>query len=113
MKLNIYGKGGKIIKTYEAESFRLKTGLCLDILEEIDIDRLTSGVLDETKLGFEIIKIVAKNFPKFEPMMIDIFDGLTSDEFRNTSIDEVGQVVIEIVIFTINKLSDIKGSKKN
>lgn len=114
MKLNIYGAGGAVVKTYEAETFRLKTGLCIDILEQIDIDKLTGGSLNETALGLEIIKLVAKNFNKFEPLVMDIFEGLTADEYRNTAIEDIADVIIETVMYTINKLSNIgSGRKKN
>lgn len=111
LKLNVY-EGGKVIKTYKAEDFTLTTGICEDILNLVDIDRLTSGEMTEQKLGFEIIKIVAKLFPMFRPFFQDIFPGLTEDEFRKTSIKEVGQIVIKIINFTISELYSV-GAQKN
>ena len=66
LTLNIYD-GKKVVKTYEAEDFTLTTGVCEDIIKEIDIDKLTSGKLDQTALGMEVIKLVAKSFSKFKP----------------------------------------------
>ena len=77
LKLNIY-KGAKVIKTYRTEEFTLTTGICEDILNEVDIDNLI-GVkkLSNESLGFEIMKIAAKSFNKFRPFLQDVFEGLT------------------------------------
>ena len=82
LTLNIY-EGKKIVKTYEADEFTLMTGVCEDIINVVDIDKLTNGKLDDKTLGIEVIKVVAKSFSKFKPFLQDIFVGLTDDEYRN------------------------------
>lgn len=111
LKLNVY-KNGKVVKTYTTNDFVLTTGTCEDVLNLVDIDKLTSGGLDDQKLGFEILNTVKKSFPTFKPFLQDIFNGLTEKEFRQTSIKEVAQVVIQIVKFTINELYNV-GATKN
>lgn len=112
LKLNIYD-GKKIVKTYETNDFTLTTGVCEDILNTIDIDKLTGGKLDDKALGIEVIKIVAKSFSKFKPFLQNVFEGLTDEEYRNTSIKEVGGVVLAIVQYTIGELFDVGGTSKN
>lgn len=112
LKLNIY-EGSKKVKTYEAEDFTLTTGVCEDILNEIDIDKLTSGKLDKTSQGVEIIKIVSKSYKKFKPFFMSIFDGLTDEEYRNTSIKEVADNIIKIVQYVVAELYSIGGNSKN
>jgi hypothetical protein len=112
LKLNIY-ENGKVTKTYKANDFTLMTGICEDIINIVDIDKLTSGNLNDQTLGIEIIKIVAKSFSKFKPFLQDVFEGLTDDEYRHTSIKEVGQVVIQIVKYTINELYSVGNNSKN
>jgi hypothetical protein len=112
LKLNIY-ENGKVIKTYKANDFTLMTGICEDIINIVDVDKLTGGKLDDQTLGIEIIKIVAKSFSKFKPFLQDVFEGLTDDEYRHTSIKEVGQVVIQIVKYTINELYSVGNNSKN
>jgi hypothetical protein len=109
MKLNIY-ENKKIIKTYTANDFVLTTGICEDILNIIDIDKLTAGGLNDTALGMEIIKIVAKSFSKFKPFIQDIFEGLTEDEYRKTAIKEVAGVIIIVVKHTVSELYSISGN---
>lgn len=112
LKLNIYD-GKKVEKTYTANDFTLMTGVCEDILNIVDIDKLTSGKLDNTALGIEVVKIVAKSFSKFKPFLQDVFDGLTDEEYRRTSIKEVAAVVFAIVKYTISELYDVGGTEKN
>lgn len=110
LKLNIY-EHGKVIKTYTANDFTLTTGICEDVLNLVDIDKLLSGGFNEQKLGIEILKIVAKLFPKFRPFLQDIFDGLTDNEFKQTSIKEVGQIIIHIIKYTVSELYNVQTSK--
>lgn len=112
LKLNIYD-GKKIVKTYVANDFNLMTGVCEDIINIIDIDKLTGGNLDEKTLGIEVIKIVAKSFSKFKPFLQDVFDGLTDDEYRHTSIKEVAAIVLSIVQYTVTELFNVGGTSKN
>lgn len=111
LKLNIY-EHGKIIKTYASNDFTLTTGICEDVLQLIDIDKLSTCLGDEQKLGVEIIKIVVKLFPQFKPFLQDIFTGLTDEEFKKTAIKEVGQIIIQIVKYTISELYNV-GTTKN
>ena len=112
LKLNIY-ESGKVAKTYKAKDFTLTTGICEDVIQEVDIDKMTSGGMDEQKLGIEIIKIVAKSFSKFKPFLQDVFDGLTDEEYRKTSIKEVANVIFTIVKYTINELYSVGNTSKN
>lgn len=109
LKLNVY-KGKKIEKTYTADDFTLMTGVCEDIIKLVDIDRLTSGALDDQAMGIEIIKIVVKGFDKFRPFLKDVFEGLTDEEYRRTSIKEVAGVILQIVQYTVGELFNIGGT---
>ena len=108
-KLNIYN-GKEIEKTYIANDFMLKTGTAEDILGLVDVDKL-SGSLDDNATIFEIIKIVTKAFHSFNPMMKEIFEGLTDDEYRRTSIIEVGRVVVQVIKYTFVQLSNAASGK--
>lgn len=114
MKLVLHIYDGKNIKkTYEANDFTLMTGVCEDIINMVDIDKLTSGKLDDKTMGIEVIKIVAKSFSKFKPFLQDVFEGLTDDEYRHTSIKEVAGVVVAIVQYTVGELFNVGGNSKN
>lgn len=112
MTLNVYD-GNKIVKTYKSNDFTLMTGTCEDIINMVDVDKLTSGQLSEQQLGIEIVKIVAKSFNKFKPFLQEVFVGLTDEEYRHTSIKEVANNVIAIVKFTIQELFSVGDNSKN
>lgn len=112
LKLNIYD-GKNVVKTYEAGDFTLTTGVCEDIINTVDIDKLTSGKLKDKELGIEVVKIVAKSFSKFRPFLQDVFEGLTEEEYRHTSIKEVANVVVTIVQYTVSELFNVGGNSKN
>lgn len=112
LKLNIYD-GKKVVKTYEADDFTLMTGTCEDIINMIDVDKLIGGGLNNEAMGIEVVKVVAKSFSKFKPFLQDVFEGLTDDEYRHTSIKEVAGVVISIVQYTVGELFNVGGNSKN
>ncbi len=113
LTLNIYN-GNQIEKSYKATEFILTTGICEDVLKEVDIEKITSGDMTEKKLGMEIIKVLVKSFDKFRPFIEQIFVGMTDEEYRRTNIKEVGSVLFKIVTYTINELASVGGeSSKN
>lgn len=112
LTLNIYDKG-KVDKTYKAESFTLMTGTCEDILKVVDIDKLVSGNLSEEQMGIEIIKTVTKSFKLFRPLLQEVFEGLTEEEYRRTSVKEVGKCIIAIVQYTVSELFNVGDNEKN
>lgn len=105
LKLNIYD-GNEIEKTYTSNDFRLMTGTCEDILKLVNIDSF-NGKLDDESAMFEIVKIVIGAFQQFNPMMKQIFDGLTDDEYRRTDIKEVATVVLNVVKYTFKELFNV------
>ena len=109
LKLNIYD-GKKIEKTYVADDFRLMTGTCEDVLNLVNIDNL-GGNLDDEAVTLEIFKIVIRAFNQFNPLMKQIFDGLTDDEYRRTDIKEVAIVVRDVIKYTFAEL--FKVASKN
>lgn len=114
LTLNIY-KGTKVEKMYTAESFILTTGTCEDILDLADktnlIEMMGKGNVDTWDLGLEGLHTIRKAFPTLKPMLMDIFEGLTEDEIRRTSIVEVAEVVVQIVKYSVGNLSGIKAKK--
>lgn len=109
LKLNIY-KDKKIEKTYTTNDFVLMTGTCEDILKLVNIDKFAAG-LNDPAVDIEIFKIVIKAFKNLNPLMKEIFEGLTDDEYNRTAIKEVAFVVKNVVMFTVKELFNISNSK--
>lgn len=107
LKLDIYD-GKNIEKTYKSNDFALMTGTCEDILKLVDIDKMTGDLTDENAM-MEVLKIVMKAFNEFNPMMKQIFDGLTDDEYRRTHVIDVAKVVMSVVKYTFSELFNASG----
>lgn len=109
MILNIYNKN-TIIKTYEAENYDIKFGVVEDVIELFDMDELQKG--DD----IELIRLVGKTIPKslgsIKNLMKDIFDGLTDEELRNVKIKEMAQIIVTIIKYALNQISDGISKKK-
>lgn len=113
LKLNIY-KGKAIEKTYVADDFRLMTGTCEDILNAVQIDKLKSidlNSIDESNPPMEFFDMFTGLQKQFNPILKEVFDGLTDEEYRRTHMDEVTSVAWNIIIYTLSNL--FKVSEKN
>lgn len=109
--LNIYDNN-KIIRTYTADKITLTTGVVEDILQNVNIDNLVN-VKDDNVLGTEILKIVIKSYDKFKVFIKQIFEGMTDEEYRMTSVTEVAICIIQVVNYAISELFKIGDNSKN
>lgn len=102
LKLNIYEKK-KIVKTYTAETYDLMFGTVEDLLDVIDIDNIQAG--DKTELLKAIAKVLAHSMDIVKPLLKDIFEGLTDEELRNTTLKNIIDVLAEVIAYSINQLT--------
>lgn len=117
LTLNVY-KGAKVVKTYEVEEFVLPTGVCEDILQVVDVDKFATLISNPAKadrlaLGMEIVKIVSKSYSKFRPFFLTLFEGMTEEEYRNTSTKELGDCIVKIIQYSVGELANIGQDSKN
>ena len=110
LKLNVYNDTG-IEKTYVVQDFRLKTGVCEDILEIVEIDKFSNlqNLSDDDAL--QLLPMLMKLSRQFKPIMMQVFPELTEEEYRNTDMSEVAGVAWGIIMHTIGSLFNI--SEKN
>lgn len=107
MKLNIYN-GNKVIKTYTATTYDLMWGTLEDVAHVVDLENLTAGS------NADLVKVVAslalKSMNTVKGLLLDIFDGLTEEEIRNTKIKEIAHVLIDVIKYTLDQMG---GDQKN
>ena len=108
LKLNIYEKK-KVVKTYTAETYDLMFGTVEDLLDVIDIDNIQAG--DRTELLKAIAKVLAHSMDIVKPLLKDIFEGLTDEELRNTTLKNIIDVLAEFIAFSINQLTKRNNGK--
>lgn len=102
LKLNIYEKR-KVIKTYTAETYDLMFGTVEDLLNAIDIDNIQSN--DKTELLKAIAKVIASSLDIVKPLLKDIFDGLTDEELRKVKLNDIIEILVNIVTYSINQIT--------
>lgn len=87
MKLNIYNKDKTIVKTYEADEYKLMYGTLEDLLDAIDIDTLNTG--SNVEIAQVIANFINESRDTAKDLLKDMFDGLTDDELRRAAVDEM------------------------
>lgn len=102
MKLNIY-ENKKIVKTYEAATYDLMFGTVEDILKLINVDSMKTG--SDTEIVKMVGSMLIGGLGDVKFLLLDVFDGLTEDELRNTKVSEIATVLIEVVKFSITEMS--------
>lgn len=108
MELNIYSKG-KVIKTYQAETYELPWGVVTDVTSAIDIEKLANGGEDELYTMFGGLLLTSA--PKINDLMMDIFDGLTEEELRKASAPEIIECLVDVVIYTFERIENKMNGK--
>lgn len=107
MKLNIYEKK-KVVKTYTATTYDLMWGTLEDVAHVVDLENLKANS------NAELVKFVAdmalKSMDTVKGLLLDIFDGLTEEEIRQTQVKEIAYVLIEVIRYTIKQMG---GNSKN
>ena len=114
LKLNIYADRfcRKIERTALANTFDLSTGICEDVLDIINIDMFEGGLsaLSDESMQDLAIGIVKNGFPFFVELCKELFD-LTDKEVRNTKIEDIAKIVVEIVKYSFVQLASSLGGK--
>lgn len=110
LKLNIYDDNNKVIKTYKAESFNLKTRTIRKLTQVVDLEKVME-TKNNTELASQVSKIVVTTFDEVSLILKQMFEGLTDEEIDNTNLNEVVAIVMEVGKDTLNKLFGIKFEK--
>lgn len=90
ISLNIYSAEdhSKVEKTYTTESYDLMFGTVEDLIQIIDVDKMTDNVA--------ITRMVVQCFGKLKPFVKDVFTGVTDEELKRVKVKELIPAFIEI-----------------
>ena len=109
MKLNIYGrKDGKkqIVKTYEAQTYNLMFGTVEELIKEVDLDSFAGEEgITNAKVLEAVSRMMVNSMGTIKDLLMDMFEGITEDEIRNTTIIEIAGVLVDTVIYTVTELN--------
>lgn len=101
MKLNIYEKQ-KVVKTFEAETYNLPFGIMEDVAGLVDIDKVKD--MQDTDMLKLVGSIMMQSMDVMKELLHDIFPEITDEDIRKTTIPEVAQLLVDIIIYTVQLL---------
>lgn len=106
LTLKIYD-GKKVIKTYTAETIDFSFGVVEDILDALNFESMKTG--DKAELAAMIIKCSKQ----LKPFLMDIFDGVTAEEIRNTRMQNLIEIFRGLYQYATEELGAAAGNEKN
>lgn len=106
LRLNVYD-GTEVVKTYVSQDFELLTGTCEDILKIIDTQKVIELMNSGDELGKFLLKKVVIQYEDFKPILMRAFSGITEEEYRNTRMAEVGNIIVCIIVYSVQQLFSI------
>lgn len=102
LKLNVYN-GRQIEKTYTAQGYELMYGTVEDLLNALDLEALTN-TSDTDGMVSAASRLLNSRKDVIEPLLMDVFDGLTPEELRRTKARDVLGVIVGLAGFSIDQL---------
>ena len=104
--LNIYDPVTKLIsKQYTAETVDIMFGTVEDIIEVIDVEKLSDNM--------EWVKVITVSMKKLKPLLKEVFVGVTDEELKNTKVKELIPLFINILKYMISEINGLGGNSKN
>lgn len=110
LKLNIYKNKNEIEKTYSAQDYAVMYGTVEDLLDLLDLEALTTGDTDD--IISAVSRLLKSRNDVINPLLMDIFDGLTADELRRTKAIEVINVIVGLTGFSLDQLRGLAFRRK-
>lgn len=101
LKLTIY-KGKEIEKTYTAQDYNVMYGTVEDLLDLLDLDALTGK--DKGSMLSAVSRLLKSRQDVINPLMLDIFEGLTEDELRRSKAVDIVNVILGLAGFSFDQL---------
>lgn len=102
LKINVY-KGREIEKTYTANDYEIMYGTVEDLLDVLDLEALTNTA-DKDSLIAAASRLLNSRKDVIDPLMMDIFEGLTADELRRVKAREVIGVIVGLSGFSLEQI---------
>ena len=110
LKLNVY-KNKEIEKTYSTNDYEVMYGTVEDLLDLLDLEALTNTA-DQDSLITALSRLMKSRQEVINPLLMDIFDGLTADELRRVKAREVLEVIVGLAGFSLEQLRGLAFRRK-
>lgn len=114
LKLVTYKKenGKKIVdKTFCVSEYSLSFGTIENFIKVIDIETLTKCQTDDDLLKWGG-RAVLQSFDQIAPLMLDIFENLTTEQLKTAATKDIAKVLIDVMKYTFAEIMSL-GKEKN
>ena len=111
LKLNIYKSQKEVAKTYVAQDYEVMYGTVEDLLDLLDLEALNSDAGKEALLA-AVSRILKSRKDVINPLMKDIFPGLTEHEMRRAKVREVLDVIVGLTGFSLDQIKSLTFRKR-
>ena len=118
LTLHIYDDNGNVKKTYERDDYSIKMKQLKKIIETLKLDKLGKLLNGKTKEeNVELVNLasdfVLNSLETVQWLICDIFGGMTEEEYENTYLQEVANVLIALGKYTVNTIGIAGRGSKN
>lgn len=111
LKLNIYNKQREIEKTYRTQDYEVMYGTVEDLLDCLDLEVLTNNS-DTDGIIAAASRLMRARADVINPLLMDIFPGLTEDEMRRAKVREVLEVIVGLTGFSLDQIKSLTFRKR-
>ncbi len=118
LKLNIYNELDEAVKTYTRNCYALRMRQLKDIIATLELDKLakcltSKDVNSNTEMIEVISKMVTSSWDKVQNLMLDVFPDMTKEEYLDTTVNEVVQVIVNLGKYAFTTISLAGNGQKN
>lgn len=118
LKLNIYNELDEVVKTHRRQSYSLKMRQLKRIINTFELDKLAKvlkGKDKEANAGLiEVVSnFVLKSYEQVQELMMDVFPDMTEEEYLETHVNEVAEVVISLGKYAFKVIGIAGNGSKN
>lgn len=111
LKLNIYSKDKSIEKTYIKNDYEVMYGPVDDLLGLLDVEALTNSKNADDLIS-AVSRLLRSRKDVIEPLLKDIFEGLTDEELRRTKMIELVGVLVGLTGFSFDQVKALAFRKR-
>lgn len=108
--LNIYS-GKTVEKVYTADEFDIMFGTVEDLVNLVDVDRLSGNVTDTDFIG-AVALLLKGGFGQVKTLLKELFPGVTDEELKCAKMREVLFILAQVLKYGFSEMA-AAGNAKN
>ena len=107
--LNIYS-GKTVEKVYTADEFDIMFGTVEDLINLVDVDRLSGNVTDTDFIG-AVAVLLKGGFRQVKTLLKELFPDVTDEELKRAKMKEVLAVLVQVLKYGFSEMAESRNAK--